>query len=290
MTIAVIANPKKYAVHDPLITLFNHCRNLGIDVVISKELREYLAESDNREVTVLNTEDEAVRGGDIIVAVGGDGTMLYTARLVSNSGKPMMGINCGRLGFMANIPQDSIRDALRCIAEENYSVEDRFMLEGTTSNGETYHALNELLFTKKDTASLITLTAEYNGKFINEYWCDGLIVSTPTGSTAYNLSSGGPIVMPDTPVMIVTPISPHTLTTRPLVLPANQKLTVKVNIDTEHIIFSYDGIIMNINEPLSVDIKQTDFTIRFIQLPGYDYFKTLRKKLMWGLDHRQKRE
>lgn len=290
MTIAVIANPEKYAVHDPLITLFNHCRKLGIDVVVSENLREYLEESDNREVTVVNTEDEAVQRGNIIVAVGGDGTMLYTTRLVKYSGKPMMGINCGRLGFMANIPQDSIRDALRSIAEENYVVEDRFMLKGTTSKGETYHALNELLFTKKDTASLITLTAEYNGKFINEYWCDGLIVSTPTGSTAYNLSSGGPIVMPNTPVMIVTPISPHTLTTRPLVLPADQTLTVKVNIDTEHIIFSYDGVIMNIDEPLSVDITNTDFAIKFIQLPGYDYFKTLRKKLMWGLDHRQKRE
>lgn len=290
MTIAVIANPEKYAVHDPLITLFNHCKNLGISVVVHKSLTDYLAKSENRNVVVVSTEEEAISRADVIVAVGGDGTMLYTARLVKSSGKPMMGINCGRLGFMANIPQHSIRDALRCIAEKNYSVEDRFMLQGTTSTGETYYALNELLFTKKDTASLITLTAEYNGKFINEYWCDGLIVSTPTGSTAYNLSSGGPIVMPDTPVMIVTPISPHTLTTRPLVLPSNQTLTVKVNIDTEHIIFSYDGIIMSIDKPLSFDIKQTDFSVKFIQLPGYDYFKTLRKKLMWGLDHRQKRE
>lgn len=290
MTIAIIANPEKYAVHDPLITLFNYCRQLKINVLIPESLREYLQKSENKDVSVVANEEEAVDKCDIVVAVGGDGTMLYTARLVNSSDKPIMGINCGRLGFMANIPQDSIRQALNCLAEESYILEERFMLQGTTSNGEIYYALNELLFTKKDTASLITLNAEYNGQFINEYWCDGLIVSTPTGSTAYNLSSGGPIVMPDTPVMIVTPISPHTLTTRPLVLPSNQTLTVKVNIDTEHIIFSYDGVIMNINEPLSVDIKQADFTIKFIQLPGYDYFKTLRKKLMWGLDHRQKRE
>jgi len=290
MTIAVIANPDKYAVHDPLITLFRHCRHLHISVVISKRLRNFLPASDNRYISVVNTEKEAVEKADILVAIGGDGTMLHTARLVNSTNKPIMGINCGRLGFMANIPQESVQEALHYIAESNFTVENRFMLQGTTTNGDTYFALNELLFTKKDTASLITLTAEYNGKFINEYWCDGLIVSTPTGSTAYNLSSGGPIVMPDTPVMILTPISPHTLTTRPLVLPSNQTLTIKVNIDTEHIIFSYDGIIMDINEPLSVNISQTDFSIKFIQLPGYDYFKTLRKKLMWGLDHRQKRE
>ncbi|MGF1669462.1 MAG: NAD(+)/NADH kinase [Balneolaceae bacterium] len=290
MTIAIIANPEKYAVLDPLQTLLKHCKRQQIKVIISKELNKFINSTDKQYVAVSGTEKSAIDQADIVIAVGGDGTMLYTARIVNHSNKPILGINCGRLGFMANIPQKSIGEAMEALANNDYIIDERFMLQGKTSTGDVYFALNEMLFTKKDTASLITLTAEYNGKFINQYWCDGLIVSTPTGSTAYNLSAGGPIVIPDTPVMILTPISPHTLTTRPLVLPANQTLTLKVSDDPRHILFSYDGHILNLKEAISVDIRQADFTIQLIQLPEYDYFKTLRTKLMWGLDHRQKPE
>jgi len=290
MTIAIIANPEKYAVHEPLELLLKTVAKAGIKVHLSSKLYRFLEENNHHCLHPESSEMEAIKKAEIIVSVGGDGTMLYTAQLVKNLGKPILGINCGRLGFMANISEESIEKAVLSLLNNDYHIENRSMLSAVTNTGKKYHALNEFLFTKKDTASLISMAVEFNGQFINRYWCDGLIISTPTGSTAYNLSSGGPIVMPDTPVMIVTPISPHTLTTRPLVLPSDQKLTVIVDKNTEHILFSYDGKLLNDELPERVDITKTEFSIRFIQLQGYNYFETLRKKLMWGLDHRQEPE
>ena len=134
---------------------------------------------------------------------------------------------------------------------------------------------------------MITLTVEYDGKLINEYWADGLLVSSPSGSTAYNLSAGGPIVLPGTAVMVLTPINPHTLTTRPLVLPSDKKLTVKTSETPENILFSYDGIILPHNSKLDVEISRSEFSFHLIQLPDQNYFETLRNKLMWGMDKRK---
>ncbi len=290
MTIAIIANPEKYAVQEPLELLLRSASKAGITVHLSSKLYQFLKKNNHDCLFPATSEKEAIKKAEVIVSIGGDGTMLYTAQLIKDSGKPVLGINCGRLGFMANISQDSIEKAVMALLNKDYQIEYRSMLSATTDSGKKYYALNEFLFSKKDTASLISIDAEFNGQFINRYWCDGLIISTPTGSTAYNLSSGGPIVKPDTPVMIVTPISPHTLTTRPLVLPSDQKLTVKIDSNFEHILFSYDGKLLNHELPSSVDITKTDFTISFVQLPGYNYFETLRKKLMWGLDHRQEPE
>ena len=134
---------------------------------------------------------------------------------------------------------------------------------------------------------MITLRAEYDGEFINNYWADGLIISSPTGSTAYNLSAGGPIVMPQTPVMVLTPINPHTLTTRPLVLPAGKTLSIKTVNQKDNILFSYDGLILPGSNGLDINIKQSEYSIKIIQLPHQNYFETLRNKLMWGLDKRK---
>ena len=170
---------------------------------------------------------------------------------------------------------------------EEYQLDKRQLLKATTEDQHHYYALNEFLFSRKDTSTMINLEVEYDGSLINHYWADGLIISSPTGSTAYNLSAGGPIIQPNTPVMVVTPINPHTLTTRPLVLPSNRPLTVRSVGTSEHILFSYDGIVQPHNSKLDIEIIQSDFSVDLIQLPDQNYFETLRNKLMWGFDKRK---
>src|SRR5699024_971823 len=154
---------------------------------------------------------------DIIIAIGGDGTILYTARLLKEINKPVLGINSGRLGFLSHTQQEKIIRALNWLVEDNFIIKKRHLLEAKSSDENKYYALNEFLFAKKDSTSMIIASVFYDEMFINKYWADGLIVASPTGSTAYNLSSGGPIVMPRTNVMTLTPVNPHTLTTRPVV-------------------------------------------------------------------------
>ena len=291
MKFCVIANPEKYSIQDPLIRVVDWCKQRGISLYLTDELYSFypeLAESENQLIHRVKTEEEALQGADIIIAMGGDGTMLHTAHLVKFSSKPVLGINTGKLGFMANVQPDQVESALELILRGDFSIDKRTLLQANSGENETRYALNEFLFSRKDTSSMISLTVEYDGKLINDYWVDGLIVSSPSGSTAYNLSAGGPIVLPGTPVMLLTPINPHTLTTRPLVLPSNKILTVKTSETPENILFSYDGIPIPHNRKLDVGIKQSEYSVHLIQLPDQNYFETLRNKLMWGMDKRKK--
>ncbi len=239
---------------------------------------------------VVDTEKEAIDEADIVVAIGGDGTMLYTARLMKNISKPILGVNSGRLGFMAYTQKENFQTALECLKTGNYRLDKRYMLEAEDSSGNIYHALNEFLFSKKDSTSMITVEAEYDDMLINKYWADGLIVASPTGSTAYNLSANGPIVMPNTDVMVLNPINPHTLTTRPLVLPSDKSLKIILREQEHEVLFSYDGKIHEVQSyPFEVEISRSNFTIDLIELPDQSYFETLRNKLMWGMDFRKGR-
>lgn len=285
MNICVIANPDKYSVLDPLQKLCELCLSGNHTLFLSSALSEYLFTPGNERI--LNTEAEAVQEADLIVAIGGDGTLLHSAHLARESGKPILGINTGRLGFMANTLPTQIEQAFAYLEQGNYTLEKRDLLQATTPEGNTYYALNEFLFSRKDTSSMISLTVEYDGELINEYWADGLIFSSPTGSTAYNLSAGGPIVYPGTRVLLLTPINPHTLTTRPLVLPSDRKLTVKSSENPENILFSYDGIVIPHESEINIDIIVSEYSVHLIQLPDQHYFETLRNKLMWGLDKRK---
>lgn len=288
MKFCVIANPEKYSIQNPLSRVVKWCLQHKNTLYTSRQLKHYLpADSLGDYIKVLNEESEAIQKSDVIIAIGGDGTMLHTAHLVKKRGTPVLGINTGKLGFMANIQPEKIEEALGLVSKKKYRLDKRYMLKANTSEGRVYYALNEFLFSKKDSSSMITLEVHYDGQLINHYWADGLIVSSPTGSTAYNLSAGGPIVQPSTPVLVVTPINPHTLTTRPLVLPSDKILTVKGSETTEKILFSYDGIILPHNSKLDVEIIQSEFSVNLVQLPDQNYFETLRNKLMWGLDKRK---
>lgn len=289
MTFAIIANPEKYAVKDSLRSVIRWAKEHDIPLYLCKELSEFTNDTSLSILTFCSDEEEAIEKAEMILAIGGDGTMLYTSRLAKNAQKPILGINSGRLGFMAKTPKNEIEQALNNIYEENYRLDRRYMLKAVDPEGQTFHALNEFLFSKKDSTSMITVEAEYQDMLINRYWADGLIIASPTGSTAYNLSSLGPIVMPETNVMVVNPINPHTLTTRPLVLASDHPLKISVDEQPSKVLFSYDGSISRIEHyPFEVEIQRSDFFVDLVELPGHNYFETLRDKLMWGMDFRER--
>lgn len=288
MIFSVIANSERPAVFQPIEFLASWSEKNGHKVLVCPEVFSGMQEPPS-SIEQCATEKEAVDKSDIVMTSGGDGTILWAARLILDSGKKILGVNSGRMGFLANIQNDQLEQALNAVVENNYQLDKRFLLKATDNLGHTDYALNEFLFSKKGQASMITLTVECDGVFVNKYWADGILVSTPTGSTAYNLSSGGPIVTPETNVLVLTPINPHNLTTRPIVLPGHKPIKVYITPEDQEVLFSNDGEISQLTGPVkSVEIKRTDFTLDLIQLTGQSYFDTLRTKLMWGADIREK--
>lgn len=289
MKFGIITYNSNYPVKEYLIRVVDWCILNNHQVILSKAVAD-LSEQDynrSRYLVIKPTDEDVIPDSDVIISVGGDGTLLRTARLVVGANKPILGINVGRLGFLANIPNDKIDHALEQIASGTFEIDKRSLLEAKLPDGSTDFALNEFLFSKGSKTSMIKLDAYYDGMFINRYWSDGLIVASPTGSTAYNMSAGGPIVMPGTDVMVLNPINPHTLTTRPLILPSDKELSIVSQASDKEVIFSKDGEISDIAGPeFVVKIRRSEFTIDLIKLPGQTYFDTLRAKLMWGMDLR----
>jgi len=288
MKFAIVANPNKFEVKKALIQTIEWSEENSVSLFISEETCK-LTDIHNLDVITETKDDRtAIDFCDVVVVIGGDGTMLYTARIAKHSGKPILGVNGGRLGFMTDTPFDELKEALQSVKSGNYTLDERHFLKAKVNGDEEFYALNEFLFTRKDSTSMINISAEYDGSLINTYWADGLIISSSTGSTAYNLSSGGPIVVPGTGVMLVTPINPHTLTTRPLVVRSDRVLKIRIDKQQSDVSFSYDGVNCKIDFlPLEVEITVSDLAFNLIRLPGNDYFETLRNKLMWGKDSRR---
>lgn len=283
MKFAIVANPSKYEVKEVINTTLHWAKKSESHLFLSIDVCTQLGIEASDYLTITNSDSTSISKCDVVLVMGGDGTILYTARISKNVGKPILGINSGRLGFMTNIQAEELEQSLDLVLEGKYTLDKRHYLKAINNNGNHFHALNEFLFTRRDTTSMISIRVEYDGSLINTYWADGLIVASPTGSTAYNLSSGGPIVLPGSGVMLVTPINPHTLTTRPLVLRAEKPLKVIVEPQQSGILFSYDGVICDDQDlPMEVEIIKSKLSFNLIQLPGQDYFDTLRKKLMWG--------
>ncbi len=288
MKFSIIANPAKFEVKEVLRKTISWAEQNHVELLISKNLFSEIQIEAASCISFTASDEEAIRESDYVIVIGGDGTILYTARISTNMQKPILGINSGRLGFMTNTQADDLEIALDHLLKKDYTLDERHFLKAKLQDGRIFYALNEFLFTRKDSTSMVNISALYGESLINTYWADGLIVSSSTGSTAYNLSSGGPIVVPGTGVLLVTPINPHTLTTRPLVLKADAPLTIKVEQQESEIFFSYDGVVCEIEQlPFEVEITKSDLAFNLIQLPGQDYFETLRKKLMWGQDSRR---
>ncbi|MBL0331023.1 MAG: NAD kinase [Bacteroidetes bacterium] len=226
---------------------------------------------------------------DAMFSLGGDGTFLETLSYVRNSGIPVLGINTGRLGFLANVAKTEINMAVDALMQKKYTIEKRSLLSVSGPKGifgEVNYGLNELTVLKKDTSSMITINAYINGDYLNSYFADGLIIATPTGSTAYSLSCGGPLVMPGSENFVITPIAPHNLNVRPLVISDNNIITLKVEGRSPNYLVTLDSRSEVIESNIELTIKKADFSAHLIKLENQSFFTTMRNKLLWGLDKR----
>lgn len=225
-----------------------------------------------------------------MLSLGGDGTILSAATFIKNSGIPIAGINFGRLGFLANISKNKIQEALNLILSNNYQIQKRALLQVSSSdrslNEDECIALNDITVLRSDSSAMITVNAILDNELLNSYWSDGLIIATPTGSTAYSLSCGGPIIMPGSGNFVITPISPHNLNVRPIVVNENMQLRLEIESRTEKYILSCDSKSHILSTKTTLLITKAPYSINLIRLPNDQYFSILREKLLWGIDVR----
>src|SRR5690554_6584908 len=246
---------------------------------------------DSLEVTTFDTYEQLDSSFDIFISVGGDGTILRAATFVRDSGIPILGINAGRLGFLASIPRESILYYLDLVHHKKYTLSKRTVLGLDTQikvpELETINfALNEVSINRKDTTSMIVIETYLDGEYLNSYWADGLIISTPTGSTGYSLSCGGPVLLPESKSLIITPIAPHNLNSRPIVIPQGTEIKLKVSGREEQYLISLDSRIFTISNENELTIKKKPFDINMVSFPDKSFLDTLRNKLLWGEDKR----
>ncbi|WP_299136625.1 NAD kinase [uncultured Tenacibaculum sp.] len=228
---------------------------------------------------------------DLLFTIGGDGTFLRAITYVRNLDIPMMGINTGRLGFLATIQKDQIEESIELLLEKEYSIQERTLLQiETTPTTEEFSelnfALNEITIARRNTTSMIGIKTYLNNEYLTNYWADGLIISTPTGSTGYSLSCDGPVILPNSKSLVITPIAPHNLNARPMVIPDNTSIQLEVSAREKDYLISLDSRITTVDQKTTIRIKKAPFTIKSILPKNQSYIKTLRGKLLWGEDTR----
>ncbi len=264
----------------------------NVELVIEENFLKILYEEEiiGREYNTFASHKDLDSSFDILISIGGDGTILRAATFVRDSGIPMLGVNAGRLGFLAKVQKEKIEAFLQIVLEKKYTISERTLLSmdcfPNTGEIDINFAMNEVSVNRKDTTSMITIDTYLNGEYLNSYWADGLIISTPTGSTGYSLSCGGPILTPDVEAFVITPIAPHNLTARPLVIPDDTEIRLKVSGREEQYLVSLDSRISSIDNTSELVIKKTPFKINMVEIPEETFLKTLRNKLLWGEDKR----
>lgn len=268
------------------------CSEHGVSIVFEENFYKGFGELIiNSSVTTFSGYDNLDRDLDFFFSVGGDGTFLRSITFIRDLEIPVIGINTGRLGFLANIQKESIAEAFGMIIKGQFVVQKRSLLGVQIENGEgefnnVNFALNEITVTRKNTASMIKVDTMLDGEFLTTYWSDGLIISTPTGSTGYSLSCGGPIISPTSQNIVLTPIAPHSLAVRPLVIP--EQTTIELHIDSraDEVLLTLDSRMYTLNNKSKLIIEKCAFSIMTLQLDDQSFIKTLREKLLWGEDKR----
>ena len=266
-------------------------KDFGWNPVIEKELKKHLVSKIGLSPMTdeFSSHNDFHHGIDLTLSMGGDGTFIKSVGFIRNSGVPIVGINTGRLGFLANISKDQIAQTMDLIKRKEFEFQKRSLLRIHTEEnlfGDDNFALNEVTFHKKDTASMITVHASLDDKHLNSYWADGLIVATPTGSTAYSLSCGGPIITPGCQVHILTPIAPHNLNVRPMVVPDHMPIKLSLEGRERKYLISLDGNSKNIRQGEEVIITKAEFMINVIKFEDNNFLDTIRNKMLWGIDKR----
>ena len=273
--------------------LFHFLNSNNVEVVVEENFSTILIENKliQNNYTKFSSHKDLNKTFDMMISVGGDGTFLKAATLIRNSGIPILGINAGRLGFLATVQQENIETFLQLILDKKYTVSKRTLLSLTCNPKikeikDLNFAMNEVTVSRKDTTSMITIETYLNGEYLNSYWADGLIISTPTGSTGYSMSCGGPILTPDANSLVITPIAPHNLNARPLVIPDNTEVRLKVSGREENYLVSLDSRIASVKNEAILTIKKTSFKINMVEISEQTFLKILRNKLLWGEDKR----
>ena len=269
--------------------VIEHLLGLKMKVLVDQQLHEGLETADVKEQ--LHQFSSLDANTDYLICIGGDGSMLQAVTIVQDSNVPILGINTGRLGFLTSLQKESLNKGLQLLWDKKYRLVERTLLAVDLGKeqkllGDFPYALNEISVSRKDTASLISVNASIDEKALTTYWADGLIVTTPTGSTGYNLSSGGPIVLPETPSLVMTPIAPHNLNIRPLVLPDNSEITLTVSGREDQHLLSLDSRLISLPHQSPIKIQKAPFTISTVEFNDTAFYTTLREKLYWGLDKR----
>lgn len=261
---------------------------ISIEENFSSHLPEYL--SDDKYGTF--NESRGLDGSfDMFISFGGDGTILRATTYVRDMGIPIVGVNTGRLGFLSTFKKEDVRKVVQEFVQGAYTIVERSLVEVHAGDqakeiGKLNFALNEITVSRKDTTSMITVETFLNGEYLTSYWADGLIVSTPTGSTGYSLSCGGPVIVPTVKSLVLTPIAPHNLNARPLVISDETIIRLRVSGREDHHLVSLDSRIATLENGREIEIRKADFTIKMIEYTSESFFKTLRNKLLWGEDKR----
>ncbi|MFN8777046.1 MAG: NAD kinase [Flavobacteriales bacterium] len=273
-----------------VVTLLDNLIGRGARLRVYDRFYRFLTEhtSIRRDLAVF-TRDEDLRGSEFVVSIGGDGTLLDCARIVGGLEIPVLGINTGRLGFLSTVGLPESQAAIEAIYAGSYHVDRRSMIQVACNQvdlGERPYALNEVSILNKDRNSMVRIHTHVNGIFMNTYWADGLIVSTPTGSTAYSLSCGGPIVTPDSETFVLTPIAAHNLTVRPVIISDRHTITLRAEGRSPSFLLTMDSGHVQIGPDATIELSLAPFRFHLVSLGGADFFQTIRSKMGWGADKR----
>ena len=263
--------------------------NYGAELYVDMEYYYFLKDNQRLEVNATKIIKGDDFEADFVISMGGDGTFLKSASRVGKKDIPILGVNMGRLGFLADVSPDDIERCMDALYREDYSIESRAMIQVEADEeplGEFNYALNDVAILKRDTASMISIRASINGQYLNTYQADGLVVSSPTGSTAYSLSNGGPIIVPGTKVFSMTAVAPHSLNVRPIVLPDSSVIELDVESRSHNFLVAIDGRSEKCKEGTKITLRRAPYDIKVVKRSDHRYFNTLREKMMWGADTR----
>jgi NAD+ kinase len=271
--------------------LFQDLLDRGAELLVHETLLMTMYSKNDlpKNVSGFSVHDDIKSSVNFLFSIGGDGTLLDTISLVKDSGIPVVGINTGRLGFLASIAKEDTKDAIDNLFAGNYSIDKRSLLHLKSTQpafGDVNYALNEFTLHKRDSSSMVTIHAYLNGFYLNSYWADGLIVSTPTGSTGYSLSCGGPIIVPQSENFIITPIAPHNLNVRPIVVPDSSVITLEMESRSQQLRATLDSRSLNVDASVKLELRKQNFEFHLLRLNKEQFLTTLRNKLMWGIDKR----
>jgi NAD+ kinase len=291
MKVAVFGKSFEALFYDKCSGLFSDLAKAGVEVFIYAPFYEFLTQTAQIDPVIsgLFGGHADLPDAEMIFSIGGDGTFLEAVTIVRDRNIPIVGINTGRLGFLADIAMEDLHTALSEILEGRYTLRTLDLLKLETEHpcfGDLNFALNELAVHKRDSSSMITIHTYLNNELLNSYWADGLIVATPTGSTAYSLSVGGPILHPLSKEFVISPIAPHNLTVRPLVVPNHMDVTLRIEGRGGKFLTSLDSRSCVLDESMELRIRKASFTVSVVERIGQSFYATLRSKLMWGADRR----